>query len=318
MSLFQRTIKLTVATVLAIWLADVFGLAYTSSAGIIAILSVLDTRRSSIKIAKQRFLSALLALGIASSLFALLGFHLPVIALYLACYVPLAYRFQLEAGIAPITVLVLHLYMEQSIAPSWLVNELLLFMVGASVALLLNLYMPSKESEIASYHIQVEEKLKAILHRFEGFLLSGDGSNEAVLIGQLDDLLTEAKRLVYLDHNNQLFQQTNYQVHYFDMRQEQSKLLRQMALNVNSCHLGSRESVILAHLFHETAQQLSQENPAKTLLEDIADFRELFRQRPLPKTRDEFETRAVLFQLLNDLERFIQFKVDFYNLYQDH
>lgn len=317
MSLLQRTVKLVLATVLAIGLADWAGLAYTTSAGIIAILSVLDTRRSSFKIARQRFLSALMALAIASFLFATLGFGLPVIALYMALYVPLAYRFGLESGIPPITVLVLHLYLEKSIAMSWLWNELALFLIGAGVALVLNLYMPSKQKEIDAYHIKVEEQLKAILLRFHEFLLKGDGTNEGVLIDELDEVLSQAQNLVYLDHNNHLFHQTDYQVHYFDMRMDQSKLLRQMAINVNSCHLESRESVILAHLFHETAQQLSQENPAKTLLDDISDFRELFRQRPLPQSRDEFETRAVLFQLLNDMERFIQLKVDFYEAYQN-
>lgn len=315
MSVAHRTIKLVLATVIAIWIADSLGLAYTTSAGIIAILSVLDTRRSSFKIAGQRFISALLAIGIATVFFTLFGYNLMVVALYMALYVPLAYVLDVSVGIPPITVLVLHLYLEQSVAISWLWNEMAIFLIGAGVALLLNLYMPSKQSDIENYHLRVEEKLKAILMRFNGFLLKGDGTNEGVLIGELDQLLSEAQRLVYLEHNNQLFQQTNYQVHYFDMRMDQSKLLRQMAVNVNSCQLESRESVILAHLFYETAAQLSQENPAKLLLDDIAEFRELFRKRPLPKTRDEFETRAVLFQLLNDLERFIQLKVDFYNQY---
>lgn len=316
MSLLQRTIKLVLATVIAIWLADLFGLVYTTSAGIIAILSVLDTRRSSFKIARQRFFSALLAMTIASALFAIFGYNLPVIALYMGLYVPLAYRFGLESGIPPITVLVLHLYLEKSIAITLLWNELALFLIGAGVALVFNLYMPSKQKEIDDYHIKVEDKLKEILLRFHGFLLKGDGTNEAVLVNELDHLLHQAQELVYLDHNNHLFHQTNYQVHYFDMRMEQSKLLRQMAINVNSCQLESRESVILAHLFYATAEQLSQENPAKTLLEDISDFREVFRNRPLPQTREEFETRAVLFQLLNDMERFIQLKVDFYDEYQ--
>lgn len=315
MSTFHRTVKLVLATVLAIALADYLGLSYTTSAGIIAILSVLDTRRSSIKIAGQRLISAILALVIASILFYLFGYHLWVVALYMAIYVPLAYFFDVAVGIPPITVLVLHLYLEKTVSPTWLWNELSLFLIGAGVALGLNLYMPSKQSRIEAYHARVEEKLKAILMRFNEFLLKGDGTNEAVLIGELDQLLSEARELVYLEYNNQLFQQSNDQVHYFDMRVEQSKLLRQMAINVNSCQLESRESVILAHLFYATADQLSQKNPAKHLLLDIAEFREVFRQRPLPQTRDEFETRAVLFQLLNDLERFIQLKVDFYETY---
>ncbi|QWL82190.1 hypothetical protein SKZB199_0394 [Streptococcus sp. ZB199] len=70
--------------------------------------------------------------------------------------------------------------------------------------------------------------------------------------------------------------------------------------------------MILAQLFKKTAQQLSQENPAQDLLDDISQYLAIFRERPLPKTREEFETRATLLQLLRDLETFIQVKVDFY------
>ena len=70
--------------------------------------------------------------------------------------------------------------------------------------------------------------------------------------------------------------------------------------------------MILAQLFKKTAQQLSQENPAQDLLDDITQYLAIFRDRPLPKTREEFETRATLLQLLRDLETFIQVKVDFY------
>lgn len=66
---------------------------------------------------------------------------------------------------------------------------------------------------------------------------------------------------------------------------------------------------------YRTAQQLSQENPGESLLVNLHDFKSHFRERALPVTRVEFESRALLFQLLVDLERFIQLKVDFYGLY---
>lgn len=55
MSLLHRTIKLMLATCLAAWLAKTLGLAYSVSAGIIALLSVSDTRRSTVKLARDRF-----------------------------------------------------------------------------------------------------------------------------------------------------------------------------------------------------------------------------------------------------------------------
>ncbi|HEL1930275.1 TPA: aromatic acid exporter family protein [Streptococcus suis] len=317
MSLSLRTIKLIFATVLAIYLATALGLSYATAAGIIAILSVLDTRKSSFKMARNRLFSTLLALTIAVLTFALFGFGIWTLGIYLALYVPLAYRFNWEAGIAPSTVLVTHLLLEQDISLIFLGNELALFLIGAGLALLFNLYMPSQEKQIQAYHDQVEDLLKQILLRFEAFLLNGDGRNEAELITQLDKTLDEALKVVYLDRHNQLFQQTNYQVHYFEMRAAQNKILRNMAGNINKCLLEGRENVILSSLFERAAQQLSRENSAKELLLDIELFHTTFRERPLPQTREEFETRATLFQLLHDMEAFIRLKVDFYEVYKD-
>ncbi|HEL2729685.1 TPA: aromatic acid exporter family protein [Streptococcus suis] len=317
MSLSHRTIKLIFATVLAIYLATALGLSYATAAGIIAILSVLDTRKSSFKMARNRLFSTLLALTIAVLTFALFGFGIWTLGIYLALYVPLAYRFNWEAGIAPSTVLVTHLLLEQDISLIFLGNELTLFLIGAGLALFFNLYMPSQEKKIEAYHDQVEDLLKQILLRFEAFLLNGDGRNEAELITQLDQTLDEALKVVYLDRHNQLFQQTNYQVHYFEMRAAQNKILRTMAGNINKCLLEGRENVILSSLFERTAQQLSRENSAKELLLDIELFHATFRERPLPQTREEFETRATLFQLLHDMEAFIRLKVDFYEVYKD-
>ncbi|HEL9629280.1 TPA: aromatic acid exporter family protein [Streptococcus suis] len=317
MSLSLRTIKLIFATVLAIYLATALGLSYATAAGIIAILSVLDTRKSSFKMARNRLFSTLLALTIAVLTFALFGFGIWTLGIYLALYVPLAYRFNWEAGIAPSTVLVTHLMLEQDISLIFLGNELTLFLIGAGLALLFNLYMPSQEKKIQAYHDQVEDLLKQILLRFEAFLLNGDGRNEAELITQLDQTLEQALKVVYLDRHNQLFQQTNYQVHYFEMRAAQNKILRTMAGNINKCLLEGRENVILSSLFERAAQQLSRENSAKELLLDIELFHATFRERPLPQTREEFETRATLFQLLHDMEAFIRLKVDFYEVYKD-
>ncbi|WP_128836574.1 aromatic acid exporter family protein [Streptococcus sp. DD11] len=317
MSLLQRTIKLALATCLAAWLADFLGLAYSTSAGIIAILSVSDTRRSTLKLARSRFLSTVLALTIGSLAFHFLGFNLWGLGIYIAIYVPLAYRWGWEIGITPSTVLVTHLLLERSTSWALLGNELALFLIGTGFALLANLYMPSRQREIDTYHEQVEIQLKKILLRFEYFLTEGDGSNDAALIKELDSMLQQALQLVYLDRSNHLFHQTNYHIHYFEMRQAQNRILRDMASNINTCHLAASESLILAQLFSQTAKQLSQENPACDLLNEIESYLALFRERPLPKTRQEFETRAMLLQLLRNLETFIQIKVEFYRNYKE-
>ena len=257
----------------------------------------------------------LLALTIGVLAFHLSGFHIWSLGLYLALYVPLAYKMGWEIGITPSSVLVSHLLVQESTSPELLVNEFLLFAIGTGFALLVNLYMPSREEEIHHYHTLVEEKLKDILQRFKYYLSRGDGRNRAQLVEELDTLLEEALRLVYLDHSDHLFHQTDYHIHYFEMRQRQSRILRNMAQQINTCHLAASESLILAQLFSKIAGQLSQTNPASDLLDEIERYLEVFRNRSLPKTREEFETRATLLQLLREAKTFIQVKVDFYQKY---
>ena len=313
MSISQRTTKLILATCLAFLLAYFLNLSSAVSAGIIALLSLSDTRRSTLKLARNRLFSMLLALAIGVFAFHLSGFHIWSLGLYLALYVPLAYKMGWEIGITPSSVLVSHLLVQESTSLDLLVNEFLLFAIGTGFALLANLYMPSREKKIQLYYTMVEEKLKDILQRFKYYLSRGDGRNRAQLVEELDTLLEEALRLVYLDHSDH---QTDYHIHYFEMRQRQSRILRNMAQQINTCHLAASESLILAQLFSKIAGQLSQSNPASDLLDEIERYLEVFRNRSLPKTREEFETRATLLQLLREAKTFIQVKVDFYQKYR--
>ena len=101
MSISQRTTKLILATCLACLLAYFLNLSSAVSAGIIALLSLSDTRRSTLKLARNRLFSMLLALVIGVLAFHLSGFHIWSLGLYLALYVPLAYKMGWEIGITP-------------------------------------------------------------------------------------------------------------------------------------------------------------------------------------------------------------------------
>lgn len=316
MGLAERTVKMFLATVVATLLASQLNLSYAISAGVIALLSVLDTRKSSLIVARNRLLSFFLAFAIAVMLFKVIGFNLVAFSLYLVATIPVLYHFKIEAGLVPITVLVTHLITEQSISSSVLLNEFLIFFIGTGIALLSNTYMCSQAQKLRDYHKQVEDSLKSILYCFEQFLLEGQGSNASDMIETLDEILEDALQLVYRERHNTLFQQTNYQVHYFEMRRNQNRLLNQIAVNVEKITSQSRESILLSHLFHATARQLSETNSALMLIDDIEQLLDTFRQRELPKTREEFERRAVLFQILQDLERLILLKVSFYRDYK--
>jgi len=56
---------------------------------------------------------------------------------------------------------------------------------------------------------------------------------------------------------------------YFDMRQQQVKVLAEMSIDLSVCSLQQSKNLVLAHLFHQTADQLHESNPVVDLTIDI-------------------------------------------------
>ena len=310
--------KVIVSAFVALLVAQALNLSTPSAAAIIAILSVMDTKKVSLAATGQRLAAAVLALVIGMGIFAIFGFDVMSFGLYLLCYIPLAYLVKVDIGVAPSTVLVIHLWMQQQLTFELFVNELLLVTIGAGVAILLNWYMPSYHQEIELVREEIEDKMREVLLKMSGFLTIGNGKNDGEVLQLLKERLSEAREYVRLEAENHLTKEVTYDYQYFEMRRDQSKLLEIMATNLNEFRWDGEEMAILSEIFKQTAQQLAEQNTASQLIDDIEELLEQFRERPLPQTRREFEKRAQLYQLLRDLKRFVQLKVDFFQTYGVH
>ena len=310
--------KVIVSAFVALLVAQALNLTTPSAAAIIAILSVMDTKKVSLAATGQRLAAAVLALVIGMGIFAIFWFDVISFGLYLLCYIPLAYLLKVDIGVAPSTVLVIHLWTQQQLTFELFVNELLLVTIGAGVAILLNWYMPSYRQEIERVREEIEDKMREVLLKMSGFLTIGNGKNDGEVLQLLKEKLSEAREYVRLEAENHLTKEVTYDYQYFEMRRDQSKLLEIMATNLNEFRWDGEEMAILSEMFKQTAQQLAEQNTASQLIDDIEELLEQFRERPLPQTRREFEKRAQLYQLLRDLKRFVQLKVDFFQTYGVH
>ncbi|EAC4224654.1 aromatic acid exporter family protein [Listeria monocytogenes] len=165
MRIGMRTVKTAIAATLAIILAEWLHLEYAVSAGIIAILSVQNTKKGSLQLAIQRVYSTVLALSIAAVFFMLIGYNAVSFGLYLLIFIPLAVRLHVADGIVVSSVLVSHILLEQSLSFFWFKNELLLMAVGAGIAIILNLYMPKMEDELKRSQQKIEAIMRLVQYR---------------------------------------------------------------------------------------------------------------------------------------------------------
>lgn len=307
-----RTLKTSIGAAIAILIAAALGLKYGTAAGVIVILSVQSTKRQSIRVAIQRMGACLLALFLSSVLFNLFGYNAYVFGAFLLIFIPSAARFRFNEGIVVSSVLVTHLLVEKSTSASLIVNELLLMLIGVGAALLLNLYMPSVDKKIKQNQEDIEELIREILRHMSAALKKCAVSlKEDELFNDLENKIKKGRERAYRSLNNSLFSDNSYYAKYMDMRYQQLKALKNMRKHFEKFSITYKQTEMISDFTFRLSNSIHEYNTAEGLLKSLQGLRESFREMELPRTRDEFENRAMLYQFLNDLEQFLILKNDF-------
>lgn len=312
MKIGLRTIKTVIASVLAILIATQLHLLYATAAGIIAILSVGNTKKTSLKSGLGRVLSLGLAIILSFICFTTLGFHTWAFGVFLLVFIPLSVRFNLADAIVVNSVLITHFLVEKSFSWQMILNETLLMTIGVGLALLLNLYMPDNEK-------QLKEDIKAIEEDFRTIIFAMAAHLNLEKIAPLDDAcldlrskLRAALSQAHIHQKNQWISEEDYYSEYFSMRLAQLRILRDMVnllieIDIDGLFVDELRKVLIS-----TAENFAEENDGKLILWQIEAVYQNYRQKPLPQTREEFENRALLFQFLQSFRSFVEIKAIFY------
>ena len=95
-----KIMKVIVSAFTALMIAQAFNLSTPSAAAIIAILSVMDTKKISLAATSQRLAAALLALFVGGIVFWIFGFDAMSFGIYLLCYIQSRYRSCTKHGVS--------------------------------------------------------------------------------------------------------------------------------------------------------------------------------------------------------------------------
>jgi len=304
-----RTLKTAIGTALSILLAQQFDLMFPASAGIITILCIQVTVKQSFRTAGNRFLASLLGLAIGMALFALLGYSPLVIMLAILIFLPLAVRLRIQEGFISSMVIMMHLYSTQRLDAALIANELALLLIGVGVALVVNLYMPSLDKELKAMQAQVERNFVKILKEFTYYLRHGEsdwGGREMI---ETPGLLEKAIQLASRSADNRLGKREEdpyYQ--YFVMRDKQFEQLERMMPIVSTLDIQVPQGHQIADFLEKLSDSVHPGNTAYRFLDQLNEMKREIKKTALPTSREEFETRASLFVLLREIERYLFIK----------
>lgn len=311
MRIGYRTIKTAIGVPVAISIAQFIGINHFVSAGILTMLCIQPSRRRSFISAWDRFLACVIGITFSFLLFETLGYYPAIIGLLLLLFIPVTVYFKISQGIITSTVIVLNLYNSGNITFSRIGEQLLIIVIGIGTALVLNVYMPSLDRKLRTMQEELEMNFQKILSEIALYIRDKDRAWDGKELIAADDILNEATTLVSLDRENHLLRSEHTYYDYFAMRKEQYKLLRKMLPLVSRIENVELISSEIADYFEDLSESVHPGNTAILFLDELNTLRNTFQTMELPTTREEFETRANLFQLLHEIEDYLVIKNKF-------
>ncbi|HHU24506.1 MAG: aromatic acid exporter family protein [Bacilli bacterium] len=310
-SLILPALKMTIAAIVTILITSALDLQYATTAGVIALLSIQSTKKESFKMAFKRIIISLIALALSGALFYAFGFYIIVFGVFLIIFIPLAYLVKMQEGLVVATVLVTHLLVEAKF--SILLNEVLILIIPVMIALIVNLYMPNSEQKLMKKEAEIDKSISNILANIAKALqkeLSWTILNEELDLAK--EMVNKALEDASYYHNNLLFNNSEYHLNYLFMRNTQLEYLSRIAKYFERIIEVYPVSIDIARFVATLKNDIGYKDMATIRLEELKGMREDMKSLPLPKERTEFENRAMLYQILNELEEFLFVKIQFH------
>lgn len=314
--MMYNAIKIGIAVVVAIFIANALHLEFQTTAGVIALLGIMDNRKQTYIVGIKRIITALLAILIVSVLFESGGHTLVMLGIFIVLFVPVVTLLKSTESLAISTVLITHIYSINDISLGIILNELTLLLIGILVAFIVNLHMPNIEDKIRKYQESVESNIKNILLKMS-FQLKNQCSMEEQLgnLKTLDLAISEGLNEAIRYNNNYILKDYSYYIRYFQMRREQYHILLHMENHFTTIFVTPEQAGLLAAYTVQVIEAFNECNTGQKQLDEGNRLLDIYRHSELPKTREEFEHRAVLFQYFNDLIYLIDIKSEFMKKY---
>jgi uncharacterized membrane protein YgaE (UPF0421/DUF939 family) len=307
------TFKYFIAVVGATLLASQLSLDFPTSAGVIAMLSLLRTQKQTFYVAWKRILTAVIGVIICLIVFNVLGYHIASLGIFELIFIPIALMLKAKDGIVVNTVIAMHYLSYGVISPENIMNEMALLGIGIGFGIVLNLHMPDHEPYLKSAQEEIEETMKQFFLSISKELqeMKWVYGPDDIAFKALEQKIKKAKSKALRAQENFIFSDRQDYVSYFQMRLDQFYWMLYMQQHFEKIFVTQKEAMALSSFTYEMAHQFTPDNDASLLLLELKGMREDFLKKDIPKEMMIFENYASLFQFMNDLEIFLTLKVKY-------
>ncbi len=314
-----KVLKIAVGSCMAVAIAQFFELPYATSAGIVTLLTVQNTRRDTIRLAAERLLSFLLSVLLVFVCFRYIGkLEWVNYGVYIFLMVHVCYFFGWENTISVNAVMGTHYLLTPDYSLNFAASELAVIAIGTALALLMNWHMPSNLKILREDIRKAEDDMQQVLQELACYLEGKlDGAHIWLDLDQLEQSIHRGLDRAHEHAHNTLSEEDHYYIEYMEMRLQQCALLQAIRHRVWKIDGMPEQAKIISDYLRYLAPYVHEKNIPDRQSADLQQVFDQMKQQPLPESRDEFESRAILYHVLLDLEDFLFVKKRFADQYID-
>lgn len=314
------SIKIAIGSCLSIYIATLLQLDFAISVGIITLLTILTTKWETLKLSLLRILTFLISVLILWIISNYIESNWIAYGVFILLIVFISEFLGWGATISTNAVVGTHFLTTHDFSFEFIMNEALLVGIGISFAILVNLFHDTnhQKSRIIRDMRETESKLQEILKELANYLYNNPMGNNV----WSDIIALENNLEVYIErafeyHNNTFQPHHNYYTHYFEMRARQCSILHNLHYEMKKIRRLPSQAEIIAEYVSYLKEYVVEMNDPRKQIERLEQLFEDMKQEELPKTREEFENRAILYHILMDLEDFLILKRRFVDSLDD-
>lgn len=302
----SKILKLSLGSSLAIFIAYFFQLQYAMVAGVITLLVVKDTKKETIKGAMGKLLGFILCTLYSYLCFNFLGYNLWSFSLYILIIISTCFVLNIRYVIAMCVVISSHYLLQESMSIYWILNETGLFIIGAGIGIIINMFMFSNKEHIYEGQQKLQKQVSLILVEISEMINEpGKDNNIKHNISILSNLIDSSTKAAYFNINNNLLSDTKYFLDHMEIIKSQRNILNTLYDLVSQLNYLPAQGQIVANFINKVGNTSFEVNTVNDLLNDLEKMYNDMKTQPLPQDRDEFENRAILFLCLIEMRKYL-------------
>lgn len=305
--------KIGLGSALAIYIAEVLGLANPAAAGTVTLLTLVNTKRGTVELILRRFLSFIYTLALCFILFYNCADHYIAFGIFLILVVFITEVLKWSGTLSVNALIGMHFMMADEITLAFALNELELLCIGVVLAFVLNLFnnYKSTRQHISEGIRHTDLALQDLLQDIALYIRNEPHIHPWRKLKSLEKEIRDFRAVAQEFQDDTFSYAPQCFVDYFDMRQAQFVVLSNLHIEIRRIRTMPVQAEVVADYVEYLIPYILDHNNPRPQLEKLESLLDSICQDYQMASRQDFEDRAILYHILMDLQDFLTIKAKF-------